>query len=195
MKIWVTRHGQTDLNAQKRMQGRSDIPLNDRGRAQARTARELIGDARFDAVYASPLDRAIETASIIGDVDRSEIIIDERIIETDFGKYEQRPYATMGLPMNLYWMLPEVFPAPKTVETTDQMIARVRSFFTELESKDYENVLVTCHGGIIRVIRGYLEDVERGYIWRPRPKNCEIRVYESVNGVHSFIKSYDPSSK
>ena len=58
MKIWVTRHGQTDLNAQKRMQGRSDIPLNDRGRAQARTARELIGNVKFDAIYSSPLSRA-----------------------------------------------------------------------------------------------------------------------------------------
>ncbi len=187
MKIWVTRHGQTDLNAQKLMQGRSDIPLNETGRAQAKAARELIGDVKFDAVYASPLDRAIETASIIGGVDRSKIIIDERIIETDFGKYEQKPYATMGLPMNLYWMLPEVFPAPPTVETTDQMIERVRSFFTELEAQDYENVLVTCHGGIIRVIRGYLEDARRGYVWRPRPKNCEIRVYESVNGKHTFL--------
>ena len=151
MKIWVTRHGQTDLNAQKLMQGRSDVPLNETGRAQAKAARELIGDVKFDAVYASPLDRAIETASIIGGVDRSKIIIDERIIETDFGKYEQKPYATMGLPMNLYWMLPEVFPAPPTVETTDQMIERVRSFFTELEAQDHENVLVACHGGIIRV--------------------------------------------
>ena len=187
MKIWVTRHGQTDLNAQKLMQGRSDIPLNETGRAQAKAARELIGNVKFDAVYASPLDRAIETASIIGGVDRSKIIIDERIIETDFGKYEQKPYATMGLPMNLYWMLPEVFPAPPTVETTDHMIARVRSFFTELEAQDYENVLVACHGGIIRVIRGYLEDARRGYVWRPRPKNCEIRVYESVNGKHTFL--------
>ncbi|ADL34719.1 phosphoglycerate mutase family protein [Butyrivibrio proteoclasticus B316] len=187
MKIWVTRHGQTDLNAQKLMQGRSDVPLNETGRAQAKAARELIGDVKFDAVYASPLDRAIETASIIGGVDRSKIIIDERIIETDFGKYEQKPYATMGLPMNLYWMLPEVFPAPPTVETTDQMIERVRSFFTELEAQDHENVLVACHGGIIRVIRGYLEDVRRGYVWRPRPKNCEIRVYESVNGKHTFL--------
>ena len=195
MKIWVTRHGQTDLNAKNLMQGRSDIPLNETGRAQALAARELIGDVRFDAVFSSPLDRAIETAQIIGHVDRSDIIIDERIIETDFGKYEQRPYATMGLPMNLYWMLPEVFPAPRTVETTAQMIERVRSFFTELEAKDYENVLVACHGGIIRVIRGYLEDAKKGYVWRPRPRNCEIRVYESVNGVHRFVESFDPSDK
>ena len=187
MKIWVTRHGQTDLNAQKLMQGRSDIPLNETGRGQAAKAHKKIGDVVFDAVYASPLDRAIETASIVGGVDRSEIITDERIIETDFGKYEKRPYSCMGIGMSLYWAMPEVFPAPKTVESTDTMIKRVRSFFQELEKKDYENVLVVCHGGIIRVIRGYLEDEPRGYIWRPRPKNCEIRVYSSVNGEHRLL--------
>lgn len=187
MKIWVTRHGQTDLNAQKLMQGRSDIPLNETGRGQAAEAHKKIGDVVFDAVYASPLDRAIETASIVGGVDRSEIITDERIIEADFGKYEKRPYSRVGIRMSLYWGMPEVFPAPKTVESTDTMIKRVRSFFQELEQKDYENVLVVCHGGIIRVIRGYLEDEPRGYIWRPRPKNCEIRVYSSVNGEHRLL--------
>ena len=44
MKIYVTRHGQTDLNAKKLMQGRSDIPLNETGRAQAFAAREKMGD-------------------------------------------------------------------------------------------------------------------------------------------------------
>lgn len=190
MKIYVTRHGQTDLNAKKLMQGRSDIPLNETGRAQARAAREKLGGIKFDAVYASPLSRAVETASIIGDVPMERIITDERIIEADFGKYEQMPYGKMGPAMTLYWAFPELFPAPATAETTDQMIERVRSFFHELEKEDYENVLVTCHGGIIRVIRGYLEDAKRGYIWRPRPKNCEIRIYESIDGKHRTLENF-----
>ena len=68
MKIYVTRHGQTELNAKKLMQGRSDNPLNDTGREQARAAREKIGNIKFDALYSSPLSRAVETASIIGNV-------------------------------------------------------------------------------------------------------------------------------
>lgn len=187
MKIYVTRHGQTDLNAKKLMQGRSDIPLNETGREQARAAREKIGNIKFDAVYSSPLSRAVETASIIGNVPAFRVITDERIIEADFGKYEKKPYCGVGIPMSLYWAIPEIFPTPKTVETTAQMIERVQSFFHELEKEDYENVLVACHGGIIRVIRGYLEDAKRGYIWRPRPKNCEIRVYESINGKHRIL--------
>ena len=63
---------------QKLMQGRTDAPLNEKGIAQAKQSRKNIGDVHFDAVYASPLQRAILTGSIIGDVDPSEIIVDLR---------------------------------------------------------------------------------------------------------------------
>ena len=191
MKIWVTRHGQTNLNKRKLMQGRTDEPLNETGIRQAMEARKSIGDMVFDAVYASPLDRAVTTASIIGNVDRSQIIIDPRIIETDFGKYEKRHYFLMGPAMTLYWALPEVFPAPKTVETISSMVERSSEFLKELEEKDYDNVLISCHGGIIRAISGYLEDRENGISWRPKPHNCEIRIYESLDGVHRKITSDD----
>ena len=68
MTIWLTRHGQTNLNKQHLMQGRTDEPLNETGRAQARAARAQLGDMHFDAVYASPLQRAIETGAIMGDI-------------------------------------------------------------------------------------------------------------------------------
>ena len=158
MKIWITRHGQTELNLKKLMQGRVDEPLNDTGRNQAKAARAQIGDIKFDAVFASPLDRAVETASILGGVDRSQVITDDRIIETDFGKYDMKSYYRMGIPMTLYWALPEIFPAPKTVETIESMAARSRSFLNDLQKKDYDNVLIVCHGGIIRALCGCLEN-------------------------------------
>lgn len=184
MKIWITRHGQTNLNRRKLMQGLTDEPLNETGLAQARVAREQLQGMTFDAVYASPLNRAITTASLIGGVDPSRVQVDPRLIEVDFGRYEQQPYARMGLAMTLYWALPEIFPAPKSVEPIASMVARSSSFLRELEQKDYENVLVVCHGGIIRALCGYLEDRPKGIRWRPKPKNCEIRVYESRNGQH-----------
>ena len=195
MKIWITRHGQTNLNKAKLMQGLTDEPLNERGIEQAKSVRQLIegkAPAKFDAVYASPLDRAITTASIVGNVDKSEIIIDERIIEADFGKYEQMHYAKMGPAMTLYWMFPEFFPTPKSVETIESMTSRSSSFLKELESKDYENVLIVCHGGIIRALCGYLQNAKRGIVWRPKPKNCEVRVYESINGTHRLVDQILP---
>ena len=195
MKIWLTRHGQTDLNKKKLMQGLSDMPLNDTGIAQAKSVRAMIGDVTFDAVYASPLDRAITTASIIGNVDKAEVIVDPRIIETDFGKYEQRHYGLMGPFMTAYWVLPEVFPAPKSVESIPSMVKRSHGFLRELEKKDYENVLIVCHGGIIRAIRGYLEDSPKKVVWRPKPKNCEVRIYETKDGKHQIIDCLKPEKK
>ncbi len=190
MKIWIARHGQTNLNKQKLMQGRTDEPLNETGIAQAKNRRGQIGDIKFDAVYASPLQRAITTASIIGNVPESEVIIDERVIEVDFGKYELRKYYALGPAMTFYWLLPEVLPAPKTVEPVRAMVERTSSFLKELEQKDYENVLVTCHGGIMRALCGYLSDKENGIMWRPKPENTEIRIFETnEDGSHTFVGS------
>ena len=188
MKIYVTRHGQTDYNKKRMMQGRSDIPLNEVGIAQATARRKMLGDIKFDAVYSSPLIRAVKTAQIIGNVSEEEIIKDERIIEANFGKYELMNYYGTGIPMMLYWSFPELFKAPEGVETIQEMIDRTSSFLKELEQKDYENVLVACHGGIIRPIRGYLENKKSGIIWRPRPKNCEIFVYECIDGKHRLVE-------
>lgn len=187
MKIWLVRHGQTDLNKQQLMQGQIDIPLNETGIRQAEAMRRLIGDVRFDAVYTSPLSRAIKTGAIVGGIEESEVIIDPRLIEADFGPYERKPYSRLGLPMTLYWTIPELFPAPAGVETIFSMVSRTSSFLRELEQKHYQNVLIAAHGGILRAVNGYLQDRANGIAWRPKMNNCELRIYESVNGRHRFV--------
>ena len=192
MEIWITRHGQTNLNRARLMQGRTDEPLNETGLSQAANARARIGDIHFDAVYASPLTRAIRTGAIVGGVSPEDIIIDERLIETDFGRYEKKKYWQMGPAMTLYWAAPEVFPAPKTVESIASMTARASSFLRELEQMPYERVLVSCHGGILRALTGYLTDKKNGIVWRPKPKNCEIRIFEAKNGSHKLVRTILP---
>ena len=177
MKLWVVRHGQTELNRRKLMQGRSDIPLNDTGISQARAAAGLAGDVVFDAVFSSPLIRAVQTASIISRFPEDKIMKDPRLLETDFGKYEKRSYFLLGPFMTLYWALPEVFPAPPTVESVSSMVSRSSSFIKDLEHASYENVLISGHGGIIRALCGCLENRPKGIAWRPKPHNCEFRIY------------------
>jgi len=199
MKIWLTRHGQTNLNKVHLMQGRIDEPLNDTGLRQALEMRSrlmaLHSGLAFDAVYASPLDRAVVTASIIGNVSPEQVIRDERLIEADFGKYDRKKYWLLGPRMTLYWALPEVFPAPESVETIPSMVSRSHSFLRELEEKEYGNVLIACHGGILRALCGYMEDRPRGIKWRPKPHNCEIRVYETENGIHRRVEEIRADSR
>lgn len=187
MKIYITRHGQTKYNKLELMQGRFDEPLNETGINQAKEKYNVIKDIKFDAIYSSPLTRAVQTAMYISNTKKEDIILDDRLLEVDFGKYELKSFHKLGLKMSLYWAIPEIFKAPDTVETIDSMIYRTTSFLKELETKNYENVLVVCHGGIIRALRGYLEDKANGIVWRPKPKNADIYIYESVNGKHKFI--------
>ena len=77
MKLWITRHGQTDFNKNKIMQGNVNIPLNETGRAQAAEVREMLKGISFDAVISSPMDRAVETASIITGFPKKDIIKDK----------------------------------------------------------------------------------------------------------------------
>lgn len=192
MEIWLARHGRTGLNNQRLMQGHLDEPLDDTGRAQARQTRRMIGEVRFDAVYSSPLIRAEETAAIIGGVGTDEIIIDSRLIEVDFGPYEGCSYNRLGPAMSLYWALPEIFPAPRGVETVQAMVARASSFLEDLRQKDYGRVLVTSHGGILRALNGCLAGRRNGLMWRPRMRNCEIRVYacEPDGGRYRLLRRY-----
>lgn len=178
MKIYVIRHGQTRLNKLMLMQGRSDEPLDEVGISQAQEVREKLKDIKFDAVFSSSLIRARKTAMIVSGVSEEELKIDDRIIEFDFGPYEAKPYKHLGARMSMYWALPEIIPGPKGVERVKDAVKRVRSFLEELGKNDYDNVLIVCHGGIIRVISGCLEGRRNGIRWRPRPQNCEIREYE-----------------
>ena len=66
------------------------------------------------------------------------------------------------------------------------MKERAASFLQELETHDYENVLVACHGGIMRALCGYLDEAPDGLRWA-RAKNCEIRVYEYKDG-HNILR-------
>lgn len=92
MKIILIRHGQTNYNAKRLIQGRVDEPLNNIGKRQARTAGDVLKtlDFNIDALISSPLSRALETGVIVGKKlkFKDNIILDYNFIERNFGKYE-----------------------------------------------------------------------------------------------------------
>ncbi len=86
--FFVLRHGQTDWNVELRLQGSTDIPLNDTGRIQARRAAEVLSGQGLTRIIASPLSRALETATIVGERLGLTPVIDDRLIERNFGQFE-----------------------------------------------------------------------------------------------------------
>jgi broad specificity phosphatase PhoE len=84
----LIRHGQTDWNLEGRWQGQADPPLNETGREQARRVAEYQGRLGFAALYSSDLQRAMETAQIIGAEMRLPVILDPRLREINLGKWQ-----------------------------------------------------------------------------------------------------------
>ena len=88
MEIFVTRHGQTNWNFLGKIQGKTDIELNETGKLQAKETGEKIKEEKIDLIIASPLKRARETAEIINSNFGVQILEDERLMERGFGKSE-----------------------------------------------------------------------------------------------------------
>ena len=88
MKIYIVRHGETDWNGPRRLQGRSDIPLNETGIEEAKITGEALKDVPFAAAFVSPLTRTRQTAELLIRDRHIPVYRDERIIEMCFGVYE-----------------------------------------------------------------------------------------------------------
>ena len=152
--ITLVRHGQTDWNLEGRIQGSTDIPLNDTGRAQARDAAARLAGARFDHIYASPLGRARETAVIIArELSLPAPLVTVGLREHEFGDAE-------GLLWDEYrerfGARPDDVPGAESMQQlTDRVLAsltRIDVAARRRSAPRLESVLVCTHGGVIRAL-------------------------------------------
>jgi broad specificity phosphatase PhoE len=144
--LLLARHGETDWNREGRWQGHADVALNDRGRDQARELAERLADEPLDVIYASDLKRAHETALIVAERKRMNVVVDAGLREIDVGRWS-------GLTPD---EIARCFPGMTTHdgETNDEHLARVVATFTRIASAERgRRVLVVSHGKTLRVIR------------------------------------------
>lgn len=177
--LYIIRHGKTDWNAQLKLQGRTDIPLNDEGLEMAEKAREDVSKIHFDLCYSSPLSRAYDTAKIILEGTDTPIIKDDRLIELGFGEYEgiENTYHNPEYPISTLFNTPEKYIASESCESLDELYKRTGSFLKEKvypALKEDKNILIVGHGAmncsIICQVKGY----ERSDFWKDMTGNCEL---------------------
>jgi broad specificity phosphatase PhoE len=146
--ILLARHGETDWNLERRVQGHSDTPLNETGRAQARALAETVADVTFDAIYSSDLARAQETARIVAESKGLEVTAVPDLRERNFGTWE-------GLTDQ---KILERFPDARSGswgdgETKEEMTARVLAALQQIATAHPDGrVLVVTHGGPVRAL-------------------------------------------
>ena len=177
--IYLLRHGQTDWNKIHRLQGITDIPLNDTGRQMARDAYAKYKDISFDCCYSSPLVRAYETAELFLGDRNTPIIKDERFREMNFGPYE----GTYGYftdethPLYSWFTAPETYVQKDGVETFEEMTARAVAGVENIRKNhdiSKENILIAGHGAMCASIICYYKHMPLKDFWDALLKNCEL---------------------
>jgi probable phosphoglycerate mutase len=165
--ILLVRHGETEWNVQRRIQGRFDSPLTERGVAQARAIGRLVGrlsDAASARIVASPLGRARRTAEIIGGhlAARPEVVIDERLREISVGSWDGLTYRDIEV------RYPGVFDGEGRHEwyfrspdgdTYEAFSERVGEWLSE--SAEIRLLVAVTHGIVSRVLRGLYAKLPR----------------------------------
>lgn len=174
--LYVIRHGQTQWNLENRVCGRADIPLDERGIAQARAAAEQLRGIRMDRVIASPLVRAQQTAALLLQESGLNVPIetDARLIEQDFGRNDgknRRDAEFLAKREQMAWKQPDG-------ESVFQVVHRIYSLIDEVRAQGEENVLFVCHGAVGRVIRSYFVDMTNEQFFGYLAGNCELVAYE-----------------
>lgn len=182
MKLYIARHGQTDWNVERRMQGRSgaNIPLNNIGIEQAKALRDKTKRLNLDICYVSPLRRATETARIVVG-DKCEIIYDDRLAQRSFGNYDGRIVQdwvkTTGIDIGSL----QLNTGAGNIEPVKDVLERTKKFLDSLKERhaEMEKILVITHGQIVRAlhynIMGYTDDINW---WEVEYGNAEVREYE-----------------
>ncbi|MBR0682020.1 histidine phosphatase family protein [Roseomonas eburnea] len=144
--FWFLRHGETDWNAEGRSQGRTDIPLNTVGLAQARRAAMAMVDQGIVTIVASPLSRALKTAEIVAEALNLPVATDPGLMEVAFGTEEGKP---MG---DWYDDWIEGNYTPDGAETFRALLARGVEAVNRATTLPGP-VLVVAHGALFRALR------------------------------------------
>jgi broad specificity phosphatase PhoE len=148
-ELLLVRHGETDWNVEQRVQGHTDRPLNETGLAQAQALATELADEHLDAVYASDLSRARDTARAIADPRGLEVAVLPALRERHFGTWEGLRHDEIH----------ERFPHRAESdpwgdgETPEELAARVLSALGDIAEWHPEGrVLVVTHGGALRAV-------------------------------------------
>lgn len=172
MNIYLVRHGQTDANVNKLFNGRNEGSLTQFGIEQAKSLLDIIKNLNIDIVFSSPLKRAIQTAEILN-LNNSDLVIDERLIERDFKDYTLKSVDLIEDKSIIYKKECE---KDIDIEPFSKICERVENFISDIKLKYNEkNILIVSHGDIILAFKMYFE---KNITNMQQVKHCEIIKYK-----------------
>lgn len=198
MMLYIVRHGETGWNRISRVQGHTDVPLNDHGRRLAEETAEGMRDIPLDLGLTSPLSRAKETAEIILRGRNIPLLEDDRLMEIGFGSYEglihggedRDPRSPL---FDLFFTDTYRYVPPEGAETLEQLYERTGDFLREMcqrKDLDGKNILVSTHGAAMTAMLNRIKNrMYTGNFWPGSvPPNCSVTMVEVKEGRMEIVK-------
>jgi broad specificity phosphatase PhoE len=182
--FFLVRHGETDWNRLGRIQGATDIPLNDTGRDQARATGEKMQGRKWDVIVSSPLSRALETASIIAScIGLPEPTPVPDIVERNYGEAE----GMTGPELEAFY--PDDTPVPGR-ETREAVKVRVLAAMHSIAAANKgKNVIIVAHGGVIRAV---LQSTTGQAFFGERITNGSVHSFHHSDDGLQLVQFNDP---
>lgn len=185
MELYLVRHGQSEANAAKIMQGAAvDRPLTSLGKQQAQITKNKLAGIHFDRIYASPLRRASQTAAIITG-NGSTVTFDPRLVEFDYGNWDGQPiqqlvknYPQFFNNLSNFRNSWKVSGGEKYSDTKE----RLNKFMSSLDTGSDQKILVVSHGMTIKLWVSFLlktNSPER----MAEPANAGVTHFTFYNGI------------
>lgn len=194
MELYLVRHGETVWNKAGKLQGRTDIELDEYGRELAGELGRQLETVEFDKIYSSPLIRAYETACLIRGYRNIQIVRDERLCEISFGKGEGDSWEEWNKkenPYNAFFTDPANYCPPPNGETIDSVLARTKDFVQNVIEPEWKNAkrfMIVAHGALNSAVMCYLENRKKADFWgKGLQKNCQAIIF-NFDGKNWFRK-------
>lgn len=198
MKIFLTRHGQTEWNLEGRMQGRLNSDLTDLGKTQAMWLGQRLIDEKIDVICSSTSGRAIETAKIIRGNRPIEIDQYEGLMEFDAGEWQGMKHedveGNFSEAYHSFWHKPELFKSNHQ-EDFNQIMGRARKTLDEITHKyEGKNVLIVSHGVLLKGILASVKSLEVKDFWTGAfMKSCCLNIIDYKEKQYKIVLEGDIS--
>ena len=184
--LYIMRHGKTEWNKKKKLQGRTDIPLCREGIEMAEKAREEYKDVHLDICYCSPLIRARKTAEILFEGRNVPIVTDDRLKEMCFGEYEgiensfsipdfNSIYKDLQLKFNIDKGY--IYLTGGGAETFEELFGRTGEFLDEViypQIKEGKDILIVGHGAMNASIVCRVKNLPLSEFWNAGLEQCKM---------------------
>lgn len=198
MNILLIRHGQTQWNSEGRVQGRTDIPLNEKGRAQAQAVAQWLSSRRIDAVYSSPLARAFDTAQAIADKHGLEPKKLNGMIEIDFGLWEGKTSPELAKEYPEFWEdwswhLDEAKSAQMQAESAYAILNRAEKALDEVISQNAPDsvIAIISHTMPIKLLMANAIGIPLNNMRQVKVENCSICELEIKRGQNRRLITWN----